>query len=139
MLRRRGVSVESMVDAGFALYVGEGRKETLAKLRTRYADLLTMNIKDANVALLLAAAVHLDQLVEKEATGIFEKSSDPESLVADELIGMSIAEYIAGKRGLFNYVRYDKEKPGILAELPPFLDDAVAALVAATMTRLFEE
>ncbi|MCJ7562634.1 MAG: phosphatidylglycerophosphatase A, partial [Thermoplasmata archaeon] len=59
-------------------------------------------------------------------------------LVADELIGMSIAEYIGGKKALFNYVRYDREKPGVIGRLPPFMDDAVVALVAATMTRLFE-
>jgi alpha-ribazole phosphatase CobZ len=128
-----------MVDAGFELYVGEDGPDTLARLRTRYVDLLERNLKDPNIALLLAAAVYLDQLAEKESSEIFEKSKDPESLVADELIGMSIAEYIAGKRGLFNYTRYDRAKPGILAELPPFLDDAVAALVAGTMTRLFED
>jgi phosphatidylglycerophosphatase A len=27
----------------------------------------------------------------------------------------------------------------VIAKLPPFMDDAVGALVASTMTRLFEE
>jgi len=128
-----------MVDAGFALYVGEDSPETLSKLKGPYSDLLKRQVKDPNVALLLAAAIHLDEIAQNESSSIFDKSQDPEALVADELIGMSIAEYIAGKRGLFNYARYDREKPGILADLPPFLDDAVAALVGATMTRLFEE
>jgi len=88
---------------------------------------------------LLEAASYLDSIVKSEQKGIFDKDDDPASLVADELIGMSIAEYIAGKRGLFNYVRYDKAKPGVIAKLPPFMDDAVGALIASTMTRLFEE
>jgi len=139
MLRQRNVSVDSMVEAGFALYVGKDDQEALAKLKTRFKKLLIKNAEDPNVALLVAAAIYLDQLAEKESSGLLGKEKDPAALVADELIGMSIAEYIAGKRGLFNYVRYDKAKPGILAHLPPFLDDAVAALVAATMTRLFED
>ena len=50
---------------------------------------------------------------------------DPVHLVADELLGIALAEYIAGTKGLFEYVRYDKKSPGILETLGPFLDDIV--------------
>jgi alpha-ribazole phosphatase CobZ len=138
-LKRHGVTLESMTDIGFALYVGEDGRQTLEKLKARFQELVRRNLKDPNIFLLIEAAAHLDQVVGSESGGVFRESKDPPALVADELIGMSIAEYIAGKKGLFNYVRYDKSKPGILAKLPPFLDDAVAALVAGSMTRLFEE
>jgi len=139
ILRESGVDLDSLVEAGFALYVGDAKGKTLLSLKKRYRTLLQKHLSDQNVALLISAASHLDSLVESESKGIFQKSKDPAALVADELIGMSIAEYLAGKKGLFNYTRYDKEKPGILSDLPPFMDDAVGALVAATMTRLFEE
>lgn len=139
ILKKQGVTVGSMVEAAFALYVGDDSPQAIEKLKVRFEALLKKNLKDPNIGFLLEAAVHLDRIASSESSGIFEKAEDPTALVADELIGMSIAEYIAGKRGLFNYVRYDKAKPGILARLPPFLDDAVASLVAATMTRLFEE
>ena len=138
-LKRQGVTLELMTEAGFALYVGDDSQQALKKLEGKFKDLVKKNLKDPNISLLIEAAVHLDQVVGSESRGIFQISKDPAALVADELIGMSIAEYIAGKKGLFNYVRYDKSKPGILAKLPPFLDDAVAALVAASMTRLLEE
>lgn len=138
-MKRQGVDLDAMVDAGFALYVGDDREKAIQKLKGEFRDLLEKNLKDPNIGLLIAAAVHLDQIAGSERSGIFQSSEDPAALVADELIGMSIAEYIAGKKGLFNYIRYDKAKPGVLAKLPPFLDDVVAALVAGSMTKLFEE
>lgn len=139
LLKRGGVDLDAMVDVGFALYVGSDSVKAVQKLKREFRSLLEKNLKDPNIQLLIAAAAHLDELVGSEKAGIFQSSDDPATLVADELIGMSIAEYIAGKRGLFNYVRYDKAKPGVLAKLPPFMDDAVAGLVAGSMTKLFEE
>jgi len=139
VLKSHGVSLESMVELGFELYVGEETGRKLQQLKVKLKRLLEKNLADPNVAMLLAAASYLEELAQSEHTGIFHSTRDPPALVADELIGMSIAEYIAGKKGFFNYVRYDKAKPGILSKLPPFMDDAVGALVAASMTRLFEE
>uniref|UniRef100_UPI002635B178 phosphatidylglycerophosphatase A n=1 Tax=Thermococcus sp. TaxID=35749 RepID=UPI002635B178 len=68
----------------------------------------------------------------------FEVEGDPVNLVADELIGIDVAEYIGGKMALFNFFYYDTKKPGILAELPPFLDDAIGGFIAGCMTKLFE-
>lgn len=139
VLNSYGLKLDDLVDAGFELYVGEARGAELAGLKADFRRLLSKNIKDPNVCLLMAAAAHLDDVLKAETRGVFGSKDDPSALVADELIGMSIAEFIAGKRGLFNYVRYDKAKPGKIAKLPPFMDDAVGALVAATMTRLFED
>jgi alpha-ribazole phosphatase CobZ len=139
ILKRHRLSLESLTEAAFQLYVGDAKGSALQKFKRDFQNLLKKHIEDPNVWLLLEAASHLDAVVKSEQKGIFTKDDDPASLVADELIGMSIAEYIAGKKGLFNYVRYDKAKPGVIAKLPPFMDDAVGALVASTMTRLFEE
>lgn len=139
ILSKHGLSIDSLVETAFALYVEDGKRRDTGALMSEFRKMLEQQLRDPNVALLLEAASHLDDVVKAESEGIFRSSKDPASLVADELIGMSIAEYIAGKRGLFNYVRYDKAKPGILNGLPPFMDDAVGALVAATMTKLFEE
>jgi alpha-ribazole phosphatase CobZ len=62
---------------------------------------------------------------------------DPVCLVADELLGIDIAEYIAGSRGVFEFVRYDKAKPGVLGKLPPFLDDVVGGLIAGIMSKIY--
>jgi hypothetical protein len=49
-------------------------------------------------------------------------------LVADELLGMAIACYIAGVKGIFEFVRFDQAKPGILKKLGPISNDAVGGV-----------
>ncbi len=38
-----------------------------------------------------------------------------------------------------SFTRYDQKKPGILSKLGPFLDDAVAGLIAGCTSRLYSE
>jgi phosphatidylglycerophosphatase A len=49
-------------------------------------------------------------------------------LFADEVLGTSIATYIGGSKGVIEFVRYDKQKPGILANLEPFMEDVIGVL-----------
>ena len=69
------------------------------------------------------------------------KSSDYERdltyLIADEVIGMTIAKYIGGYKGTFDYVRYDKAKPGILGVLGPFMDDVIAGLIGGVSANMY--
>lgn len=55
----------------------------------------------------------------------------------DEVIGMSIAKYISGDKGIFEYVRFDKLKPGILSKLGPFMDDVVAGLIGGASANMY--
>ena len=138
VLARHRLSLEDLVEAGFSLYVSQDENQDIEASKRRLRELLSEYLEDPNVRLLIDAASHLDELISSERSEGAPLLEDPASLVADELIGMSIAEYIAGKKGLFNYIRYDREKPGVIGDLPPFMDDAVGALVAASMTRVFE-
>jgi alpha-ribazole phosphatase CobZ len=58
-------------------------------------------------------------------------------IIADEVIGMSIAKYISGDKGMFEYVRFDKEKPGILATMGPFMDDVIAGLIGGVSANMY--
>jgi alpha-ribazole phosphatase CobZ len=138
ILAKHGIELEDLVEAGFELYVSNTENDDIAAARDRLRELLSRYLEDPNVWLMVAAASYLDEMISSGGREALSLSEDPASLVADELIGMSIAEYIAGKKGLFNYIRYDREKPGVIGDLPPFMDDAVGALVAASMTRVFE-
>ncbi|AEC51913.1 low temperature requirement C - like protein [Pyrococcus sp. NA2] len=127
ILEDRGITLEKMIETALALYIGddaEGVREELRGIMLKY-------LGDINVQALILSAILLEEN--------FEVEGDPVNLVADELIGISIAEYIGGKMGLFNFFYYDTRKPGILRELPPFLDDAIGGFIAGCMTRLFQE
>ncbi|AFL96213.1 putative phosphatidylglycerophosphatase A [Thermococcus cleftensis] len=125
-LNERGITLNAMLETAMELYIGEERE----KVREELKELMLRYLDDINVQALLTAALLLEEN--------FEVDGDPVNLVADELIGISIAELIGGKMALFNFFYYDTRKPGILAELPPFLDDAVGGFIAGCMTRLFE-
>jgi len=58
-------------------------------------------------------------------------------LVADELLGMTIANYIAGAKGIFEFIRFDQAKPGILKELGPISNDAIGGLVAGVSSNMY--
>ena len=64
---------------------------------------------------------------------------DPCNLVADEILGINIANYINGTNAIFEFYRYDREKPGILSKLKPFIDDIVGGLIAGIMSRIYDE
>ncbi|WP_457742864.1 alpha-ribazole phosphatase CobZ [Thermococcus sp.] len=125
-LESKGITLEKMLDTALELYIGEERE----KVRKRLKTLMLRYLSDINVQALLLSALLLEEN--------FKVEGDPVNLVADELIGINIAEYIGGKMALFNFFYYDTRKPGILAKLPPFLDDAVGGFIAGCMTRLFE-
>jgi len=125
-LESKGITLDRMLDTALELYIGGDRE----KVRTRLRKLMLHYLSDLNVQALLLSALLLEEN--------FKVEGDPVNLVADELIGIDIAELIGGKMALFNFFYYDTRKPGILAELPPFLDDAIGGFIAGCMTRLFE-
>jgi alpha-ribazole phosphatase CobZ len=125
-LESKEITLDRMLDTAMELYIGEEEEAVREKLR----ELMLRYLSDINVQALLMAALLLEEG--------FKVEGDPVNLVADELIGINIAEYIGGKMALFNFFYYDTRKPGILAELPPFLDDAVGGFIAGCMTKLFE-
>jgi alpha-ribazole phosphatase CobZ len=135
-LRDKGVTFEAMLESAMGLYVSHGmdEKEARVNLLAKFEKYL----RDPNVSSLLLGAVLLeDELYWKRKNS--EIRDDPVFLVSDEIIGMAIAECIGGTYAKFEFTRYDQKKPGILSTLGPFLDDAVAGLIAGCTSRLYTE
>jgi alpha-ribazole phosphatase CobZ len=135
-LQHQGVALPEIVDAAMALYVPHGIGPKEAKQQLEQKILAALN--DPNVCSLLIAAILLEEeLVNQRADS--ELADDPVFLLADEIIGMALAEVIGGTYARFEFTRYDQNKPGILSCLGPFLDDAVAGLIAGCTSRLYSE
>jgi alpha-ribazole phosphatase CobZ len=64
-------------------------------------------------------------------------STDPIHLIADEILGMQLAQYISGTRGIFEFHRFDRHKPGIIKTLGPFMDDIICGLVGGIMSSIY--
>jgi alpha-ribazole phosphatase CobZ len=135
-LLEKGITLDEMVTAAMGLYVSHGMPEEEAALEIRKK--ITKYLDDPNIASLLLGAILLeDELYTKRKNS--EIADDPVFLLSDEIIGMAIAECIGGTYARFEFTRYDQKKPGILARLGPFLDDAVAGLIAGCTSRLYSE
>jgi alpha-ribazole phosphatase CobZ len=135
-LEGMGIGIPSIVDAAMVLYVSHGIPPEEAQ--GIIAGKLEKAMTDPNVSSLLLAAVLLEEELcsRNPDTGI---RNDPVFLLSDEIIGMAIAEYLGGTCARFEFTRYDQKKPGILSRLGPFLDDAVAGLIAGCTARLYTE
>jgi alpha-ribazole phosphatase CobZ len=128
-LNERGISLNEITSTAMELYIPCEED----KIEERFVEMVKKELSDVNICLLIAAAFHSEEEIR-----YMKIKGDPVYILSDELIGMSIAEYIGGKKALFNFVRYDQIKPGILKNLGVFLDDAIAGLIAGCMTKLFE-
>jgi alpha-ribazole phosphatase CobZ len=135
-LEAHGVEMCAIMEAAMALYVPHGippsEAEKLIGVKVRKA------LQDPNISSLLIGAMLLeDELYRSRKES--EIAGDPVFLLSDEIIGMAIAEYIGGTCARFEFTRYDQKKPGILSRLGPFLDDAVAGLIAGCTSRFYSE
>ncbi len=136
-----GIGPEEMWDAAQALYIPDPTWDT-EMIKQKFFRNLTILRKDINVNAMMYAAFAMEDKGNRDDLYGLDQGrfhQDPVHLVADELLGIALAQYIAGTKGLFEYVRYDKKKPGILGTLGPFLDDIVASLIGSIMSRIYTE
>lgn len=132
--------MDDIVSAGLELYVPHPGVETREKADKVFRRELDLAFSDPNLCLLVYAGVLLEEEGKKAnlpnmPSADYEK--DLTYLIADEVLGMSIAKYVGGYKGSFDYVRYDKAKPGILGELGPFMDDIIAGLIGGVSANMY--
>lgn len=140
-LSERGVTMDELVETAMALHIPHTEKEA-EEIKNCFIEELNRLIDDVNVNSLVCSALFLEDLGSGggiHGLSVDDFKKDAVHILADEMIGMAIAEYISGTKGLFNYVRYDMKKPGILASLGPFLDDVVASLVGGVMSSIYSK
>ena len=138
-LEKKDISLKSLIHSALEMFVPHPGVETEEKaaemLRAEFLDVL----KDVNVSTLIVAAFRAQEDAENGLIpGLTkERFLGRPGLVADELIGIAIATYIGGSRGMFEFVRFDQAKPGILKKLPPLTNDAIGALVAGVSSNVY--
>jgi alpha-ribazole phosphatase CobZ len=138
-LERKGISLKELVDCGLELFVPHPGIETAEKAAAVLRKELLDALADVNVSTLIVMAFRAQEDAEKGLIpGLSqERFLGRPGLVADEVLGLAIAGYLAGTRGVFEYTRFDQVKPGILKRLGPITNDAVAALVASASSNMY--
>ncbi len=138
-LEVRGITLDDMINSALELFVPhpgvDTRKKAIELLTEEFLDALS----DVNVSCLEVACFRAE---EDAKSGLIpgltrERFMGRPGLVADELLGMTIASYIAGVRGIFEFIRFDTAKPGILKELGPIENDAIGGLIAGVSSNMY--
>jgi alpha-ribazole phosphatase CobZ len=138
-LKPFGVTLDVLVDTGMLMYIYDPAIGKPAAVRKLVESEMVKALNDINIAALITTGVELERLgLKGKLPNISKKkfAADPIDLIADEILGQGIAMYLAGTRALFEFERLDKKKPGIIAKLPPFMDDIVAGLIAGVMVKV---
>lgn len=140
ILEEEGITVQMLVDAALELYAPHPGIETRELAEARFLQELDIAISDPNLCLLIYSGVLLEKEGRKGMLPNISKSSyekDLTFIIADEVLGTSISRYISGDKGMFEFVRFDKQKPGILAELGPFMDDIIGGLIGGVSANMY--
>ncbi|MBU6999030.1 MAG: adenosylcobinamide amidohydrolase [Theionarchaea archaeon] len=140
-LAERSISVEDLVDAEMEMFL---ENDTLSRedFRRSFEDELISILKDINVSSLILGALRLEEdgrkgLIPSLSGEEFEK--DPIHLVADEILGNALANYIGGTLAVYEFLRVERVKPGIIGRAGPFLDDILGGLLAGISSKIFHE
>ena len=140
-LEEKGIRLEDLIDTALELFVPhpgvETKEEAAEILKEEFLDALS----DVNVSCLEVACFRAE---EDAKSGLVpglskERFLGRPGLVADELLGMTIASYVAGARGVFEFIRFDQAKPGILKKLGAIANDAIGGLVAGVSSNMYTQ
>jgi len=138
-LEDHGVTLKHLMDTALELYVPHPGVETREKAAELFEAGFYEALSDVNVSVLEVACFRAEEDARAGLVPLLpvEQFMGRPGLIVDELLGMTIANYIAGARGIFELIRYDQAKPGILRKLGPIANDAVGGLIAGVSSRIY--
>lgn len=140
ILENAGISYDALRETALAFYVPHPGLETREIAEALFDREFRYAVSDPNLCLLIYAGLLLEEEGPKgRLPGVGKKSyeKDLSFIIADEVLGETIAGYIAGNKGKFEFVRFDKAKPGILAHLGVFMDDVIGGLLGGISANMY--
>ena len=122
-----------MVDAGMELL---SEAEVTYELEAKMKAEILKSLNDSNTVSLLMAAIRLNEDISDNRIREIEIN---DNFYSGEVLGLLLANQIAGTKAALNFKKYHSSKPGIIYGLPPVLDDVFAGLIAGCMSKIREE
>ncbi len=140
-LKQLGIPFEDIVDAAMSLWVPHPGVETEVDARKIFARELSHALEDPNLWILIHAGIALERDASRGLVPYLDAHTYEEDLtrlIADEVLGIAVSMYVGGYKGHFDYVRFDKIKPGIISSLGPFMDDIIAGLIGGVSANMYD-
>ena len=127
-----GILIGDLVEAGTDLLSDD---EVTDELKSKMEAQILKSLTDINVIALIDAAMRTEQdLTENRLREMNINGAN--NFYTGEVLGLAIANQIAGTKAAFNFKRYVEAKPGIIYGLPPMLDDIFAGLIAGCVSKI---
>jgi len=138
-IEEKGITLKDLIDTALEMFVPHPGVETKEKAAEILEEEFIDALSDVNISCLEVACFRLEEDAEAGLVpGLTkERFMGRPGLVADELLGMTIATYIAGAKGIFEFIRFDQTKPGILKKLKPISNDAIGGLIAGISSNMY--
>ena len=131
-----GIQIGDLIEVGMALL--EETEET-DELKEKLENEFIKQVSDRNINALMIGAIRIEEDFQKGRVREINLNEKLIHFYPDEIIGASIANQIAGTKGVLNFRRYSREKPGILYGLGPILSSTFAGFIAGCMTKILDE
>jgi alpha-ribazole phosphatase CobZ len=140
-LEKKGITLKDLIDTALELFVPHPGLETEQAAAEMLQEEFLDALSDVNVSCLEVACFRAQEDAEEGLIpGLSkERFMGRPGLIADELLGLAIANYLAGVRGVFEFTRFDQAKPGILKKLGPITNDAIGGLVAGVSSNVYTQ
>jgi alpha-ribazole phosphatase CobZ len=140
-LEKKGITLKDLIDTALELFVPHPGLETEQAAAEMLQEEFLDALSDVNVSCLEVACFRAQEDAENGLIpGLSkERFMGRPGLIADELLGLAIANYLAGVRGVFEFTRFDQAKPGILKKLGPITNDAIGGLVAGVSSNVYTQ
>ncbi len=126
-----GILIGDLVEAGLALV---SHVEVNSELEDKLEVQILKSLTDVDVITLIVAALRTEQALNQNCLREID-----EAVHTGDVLGLAVANQIAGTKATFNFLKYDEAKPGIIYGLPPVLDDVFAGLIAGCVTKIFDQ
>jgi alpha-ribazole phosphatase CobZ len=138
-LEGKGIQLGDLIKTALELFVPHPNVETSEEATRLIEEELIQALSDVNVACLIVACFRLEEDARRGLVPGLSKERFKKRplLITDQLLGMVIANYIAGAKGIFEFIRFDKAKPGILKKLGPIVNDVIGGLLAGASANMY--
>ena len=110
LLKEFDITKDEVIETALILHVPHPGVETREKARAVFEDELELALSDPNLLVLIYAGVLLEKQGERGKLPLPREwyISDLTGIIADEVLGIAIAQYIGGTKGVFEYTRFDR-------------------------------
>ena len=112
-LEDHGVTLKNLLDTALEIHIPHPGVETREKAAELFKAGFYEALTDVNVSVLEVACFRAEEDGQAGLIPLLpaEQFKGRPGLIVDEYLGMTIANYIAGARGIFEYIRYKMLEP----------------------------